>query len=150
MIDYEERTVNVLLMEACPNRSSRVRQALTEGGVIGRLHRVGNPVEALAYLRRDAPYFAAPRPDVLLLGQAAPESCGCDFGAELRQDPELAELRMFLIADDSSDTPPPKAASEYCDLPTVRLADLAKVISRLETRADDSWKLQGDIQEMTD
>ena len=110
--------------------------------MIGRLHSVGSPFEAIAYLRRDAPYFAAPRPDVLLLGHALPESCGCDFESEVRKNPELRELRMFLIADDPTGSASVTSSPECCDLPSIRLADLAKIIAGLGARPEESWRLR--------
>src|SRR2546426_8588530 len=52
---------------------------------------VRDGVEALAFLRREAPYEAAPRPDLLLLDLNLPKLDGRDVLLRIREDPHLRE-----------------------------------------------------------
>ena len=95
---FEDKTqvqMDILLVEDCRVRASEVRQALTEGNIAGRLHRVGDTDEALAYLRQDEPYFAAPLPDCVLLGEGVAEVGMRSVAEEQRTNPRLQKTLLL-------------------------------------------------------
>ncbi len=123
MFDIEDQELkNILLVEQDPLLSSEVRSALTEAGVHGRLHRVAGADEAIAYLRRDAPYFAAPRPNVVLLGEGLRSDAVEQVMKEIRRNPCLQEVRLLEIVAEDAPTMP--NGSEQ-----VRLEQLGSAIS---------------------
>ena len=90
---------NFLLVERDSRHSDAVRQALIESGVAGRLHRVVGTAEAVAYLRRDAPYFAAPLPNFVLLGHGIRYCDSDSLIKEVRRNPRLQQVRVLEIVD---------------------------------------------------
>ncbi len=123
MFDIDDRVLrNILLVEHDPLLSSEVRGVLTEAGVYDRLHRVAGADDAIAYLRRDAPYYAAPRPNVVVLG----EGLRCDEAErvqkEVRRNPSLRQVRVLEIIGEDEAAMPNGAEK-------VRLTQLGSAIS---------------------
>ena len=97
---FEDKTqvqIDILLVEDCRVRASEVRQALTEGNIAGRLHRVGDIDEALAYLRQAEPYYAAPLPDCVLLGERIGKQGVCKVAAEQQANSRLSNTLVLAL-----------------------------------------------------
>jgi CheY-like chemotaxis protein len=56
------RQIEILLVEDNPGDARLTQEALNEGKVLNRMNVVEDGVEALAYLRKQAPYASLPRP----------------------------------------------------------------------------------------
>lgn len=138
VMNYDEGNgaLNILLVENRHDRPGLVRRALINGNIAGRLHSVGDTAEALAYLRRDAPYFAAPRADFVLLGRCLTQDGGCDILNELERNAEFQATRLIVIDDGTSSTGDKEIWPDDCCGPKqVPLKDLAEEISRKEIGA---------------
>jgi two-component system, chemotaxis family, response regulator Rcp1 len=61
-------SLNILLAEDNLADARLVREVMREGKFLATLHHVEDGVEAMAFLRRQAPYQDAPRPDLVLAG----------------------------------------------------------------------------------
>jgi two-component system, chemotaxis family, response regulator Rcp1 len=100
--------IDVLLVEDQSADAWLVREVLKQSRIGNRLHTVGGGLEALAYLRREAPYASAPRPDLILLSAdladgealdvlAALGTGATDYGVSVivmsEADLDLTELR---------------------------------------------------------
>lgn len=133
-IDKNER-LHILLVEHSSEHSDVLKKLLDEAGVDSRIHRVANLVEAMAYLREDAPYFNAPRPDFVILGQSQEHVCCCELLAEVRRNPRFAALQAVGVRDSWwQRLPPNKAPVPFacCDLDRVKVARLPETIKHLE------------------
>jgi diguanylate cyclase (GGDEF)-like protein len=94
---YEGRPIEILLVEDEPADVELTQVALTEAKVQNRLSVVRDGVDALAFLRGDAPYEATVRPDVVLLDLKLPRLDGRQVLAEMRQDPELRDIPVIIL-----------------------------------------------------
>jgi CheY-like chemotaxis protein len=54
-------------------------------------------VEALAFLRREGAYAAAPRPDLILLDLNLPKKDGREVLAEIKTDPVLRRIPVVIL-----------------------------------------------------
>ena len=63
------RPIRILQAEDSLGDAELTRVALAQGRVASQLSHVRDGIEALKYLRNEAPYEDAPRPDLVLLGQ---------------------------------------------------------------------------------
>jgi len=63
----EGKIATILLVEDNPSDVELVREAIDHNKVCNELHVVTDGVEAMAFLRREGQYAAAPRPDLVLL-----------------------------------------------------------------------------------
>jgi CheY-like chemotaxis protein len=97
--------IEILLVEDNPGDVRLTREALREGKVHNRLHVVQDGVEAMKFLRGEAPYEDAPRPDVILLDLNLPRKNGREVLAEVKSDPDLMRIPVVVLttSDDERD-----------------------------------------------
>ena len=136
MFEFDDSDArNILLVEGSAVASSKVRQVLTEAGVSGRLHNVSGIAEAIAYLRREPPYFAAPIPSFVLLGQVDTGSADADLVHEIQRNPTLRDIRVLAIVDERPAAQSAAVAPINGDaVRRVELAKLGEVIEPGSTR----------------
>jgi CheY-like chemotaxis protein len=91
------RVVELLLVEDNPGDVELTREALDEAKVRNRLNVVSDGVEALAFLRREGAYRAAPRPDLVLLDLNLPRMDGREVLAEIKADPVLRTIPTVVL-----------------------------------------------------
>ena len=87
----------ILLVEDSPTDVLLTKEALADAKVHNCLHVVDNGVDALLFLRRQAPYKDAPRPDVILLDLNLPKKDGREVLAEVKADPSLALIPVVVL-----------------------------------------------------
>ena len=77
------KPVDILLVEDSPTDVLLAEEALEQAQVLNHLHVVSDGVEAMQYLRREAPYENAARPDLVLLDLNLPRKDGREVLAEI-------------------------------------------------------------------
>jgi CheY-like chemotaxis protein len=92
------RPLTILLVEDSPTDTLMTREAFEQVGLLDRFHTVEDGVAALAFLHREAPYTAVPRPDLILLDLNLPQKNGQEVLAELRADQELKLIPVIILA----------------------------------------------------
>jgi two-component system, chemotaxis family, response regulator Rcp1 len=97
--------IEILLVEDNPDDADLTLDALRDGKVRNRVTVVEDGVEAMAYLRREGPYAAAFRPDLILLDLNLPRKNGREVLAEIKQDPSLRRIPVVIMtsSDDERD-----------------------------------------------
>ncbi len=134
----EQRTqepVNILLVEDCPEQVRHVRHALMRGKFKNRLHTVGDSIEAMAYLRRQAPYREAPEPGLILLDIDLPQQSVIDMLAELKSNANLRHIPVVILTDlgVAQDLPEQLFLSvDYCISKPVELPQLVDAIRSIK------------------
>ncbi len=96
MTTPEPRIINVLLVEDDPGDVLMTREAFDER-LHNRLDVVTDGAEALAYLRRQAPYADVPRPDLVLLDLNLPKRDGREVLREVKGDPDLRHIPVIVL-----------------------------------------------------
>lgn len=91
------KPVEILLVEDNPGDVRLTEEALTEGKIYNRLHLAPDGVEALAFLRREGRYEAAPRPDFILLDLNLPKKDGREVLEEIKNDPDLKRIPVMVL-----------------------------------------------------
>ncbi|HVU22676.1 MAG TPA: response regulator [Opitutus sp.] len=89
--------IEILLVEDSPSDALLTREALEFSKILNSLHHVQDGMEALAFLRRDAPYAVAPRPGLVLLDLNLPGKNGLEVLAEIKADPELRTIPVVVL-----------------------------------------------------
>ncbi len=98
MIDVNKATpIDILLVEDDPGDTLITREALELSKVANNLHCVVNGEEALAFLRREAPYESSPRPDLVLLDLNLPRRDGREVLGEIKADPSLRRIPVVVL-----------------------------------------------------
>lgn len=91
------KPIEILLVEDNPADVRMTREALTEAGVWHRLYVVEDGIDAVAFLRQRGRFFAAPRPDVVLLDLNLPKKAGHEVLAEIKADKALEQIPVVVL-----------------------------------------------------
>jgi CheY-like chemotaxis protein len=99
----QNAAINLLLVEDDPGDVLMTREALSEAKVVHNLHVVDNGEAALAFLRQEAPYEDAPRPDLIFLDLNLPRLDGREVLATVKSDPALRRIPLVILTTSNSD-----------------------------------------------
>ncbi len=91
------RQMEVLLVEDDLEDAGLTIETLRASHVPCRVSLVRDGEEALAFLRREAHFARAPRPDMVLLDLQMPKIDGRTVLAEIRRDPELCRIPVVVL-----------------------------------------------------
>lgn len=103
-----ERLLTILLVEDDEVDIMNVKRAFKKNNILNPLHIAHNGLEALAMLRGDSAQSIekiSPTPKVILLDLNMPKMGGLEFLKELRNDPALKAISVFVMttSDEESD-----------------------------------------------
>jgi CheY-like chemotaxis protein len=96
-IDEPVKPIEVLLVEDDPGDVVLITEAFEHNKVSNRLNVVADGVEALQFLRREAPYEDAHEPDLILLDLNLPRKDGREVLAEVKDDPGLRRIPVVVL-----------------------------------------------------
>jgi len=95
--------IDILLVEDSAADVRLTREALQNTKLMNRLSVAGDGVEALAILRKQGSYAAAPRPDLILLDLNLPKKSGRAVLAEIKGDPNLKRIPVVIITSSAAE-----------------------------------------------
>lgn len=127
--------IEILLVEDNPGDVRLTIEALKDGKMRNNMHVVGDGVEALAFLHREAKYADAPRPDLILLDLNLPKKDGREVLAEIKSDKNLKHIPVVVLTTSEAEEDILKAyglnANCYITKP-VDLDQFFKVVKSIE------------------
>mgnify|MGYP000341222241 CR=1 FL=1 len=130
--------VEILLAEDNPGDVRLTEKALERGKLANNLHVTTNGVEALQFLRQEAEYDDAPRPDLILLDLNMPRKDGQEVLEELQADDDLRRIPVVVLTSSESESDIAKSyelsANAYLTKP-VDFDGFVEIVNRL----DDFW-----------
>lgn len=88
----------ILLVEDDPDDAELTRIALSEMGLVNRLHVVADGSEALLFLKRRPPWEDAPRVDLVLVDLNLPRVGGLDLLKMMKKDPETRHIPVVVLS----------------------------------------------------
>ena len=89
--------VEILLIEDDADDILLAQESLEKNHVPSNLSVLGSPLEALAFLRRQGKYAAAPRPSLIILGRNLLETGGLDLIAEIKADDATHDIPLVVL-----------------------------------------------------
>jgi DNA-binding response OmpR family regulator len=90
-------SVEILLVEPNPGDTRLFTERFKEAKFANAIHAVSDGESALDFIHRRDEYSEVPRPDLVLLDPQLPRTNGEDILAELRGDPELADVPVVIL-----------------------------------------------------
>ena len=96
--------LEVLLVEDSPADARLTKEAFRDGKINNRLTVVTDGVEAMNYLRRQAPYEHATRPDLILLDLNLPRMDGREVLREIKNDPALHTIPVVILTTSEAES----------------------------------------------
>ncbi|GIF47456.1 response regulator receiver domain-containing protein [Asanoa ferruginea] len=89
--------LQVLVVEDDLGDVALVENAFAEHSLPSTLHHVADGVDALAFLRREAPFDDAPRPDLILLDLNMPRVDGREVLSQIKADDDLKAIPAIVF-----------------------------------------------------
>ena len=89
--------VNILLIEDDEVDIMNVQRAFRKNNINNPLYIARDGLEALQMLKGENPDMRVPQPKIVLLDINMPRMNGIEFLIQLRKDPELRSLRVFVM-----------------------------------------------------
>lgn len=91
------KPVTILLVEDSPTDVLLAQEALEGAKILIDLHVVSDGVEAMQFLRSEAPFGDAVRPDLVLLDLNLPRKDGREVLAEIKDDTDLRTIPVVVL-----------------------------------------------------
>jgi CheY-like chemotaxis protein len=138
------RPITVLLVEDNPGDARLVIEALKEGNVLSRLTIVRDGVEAMMYLRQEAEFASAERPNLVLLDLNLPRKDGREVLAEVKQDPALRRIPIVVLTSSRADEDIAKAYDLHANCYVTKPLELGRFISVVRS-IEEFWVNTGEL-----
>ena len=98
-----KRAMQILLVDDNPGDAMLTQQQFETLAPSLQLQVVSDGAAAMAYLRRDPPYAASPRPDLVLLDWRMPKQNGCDILQAIKSDDALRPIPVVVLTTSDHD-----------------------------------------------
>lgn len=115
-----------------------IREALQNVKVHSTMYVVPNGVEALAFLRRQAQYANAVRPDLILLDLNLPKKSGIEVLAEIKADEHLRRIPVVILTTSQAEQDILRSYNLYANAYVVKPVDLEQFIAVVKS-IEDFW-----------
>lgn len=109
--DVPDNIVRFLLVEDDEDHAELVRRAMRDNRVTNEIIHVRDGEAAMKFLRKQAPYEAARRPDVILLDLNLPRMSGHEVLAALKTERDLKSIPVIALTTSSAESDRNKAYS---------------------------------------
>ena len=130
------RPIEILLVEDSPTDVLLAQEALEHAKVLNTLHVASDGVEALAFLRREAGYENATRPDLILLDLNLPRKDGREVLAEIKADENLKRVPVVVLTTSKAEEDVHRAYGLHANCYVTKPVDFeqfADVVKAIET-----------------
>ncbi len=132
------RPVEVLLVEDNPDDVELMRIGFHRAKFAVNLHHAGDGEACMAFLRREAPYTDAPRPDLILLDLNMPRMDGREVLAEIDKDEALSQIPVVVLTSSDADSDVLASYRLSCSSYIVKPVDFEQ-FSRVVRGIGDYW-----------
>lgn len=97
------KPLEVLVVDDNPGDVCLIEEALRDGVMPSRLHSAKDGEEALAFLRGDAPFTGAPRPDLVLLDLNMPRMGGLEVLRTIKESPAWKTIPTVVLTSSQAE-----------------------------------------------
>lgn len=138
MVPELVKPIEILLVEDNPGDVRLTKEALKEAKVINNLNVIKDGMEALAYLRKEGPYAAAPRPHLILLDLNLPKRDGREVLATIKADEALKRIPVVVLTTSQDERDVLKSYNLHANCYITKPVDLDQFI-RVVRSIEDFW-----------
>jgi CheY-like chemotaxis protein len=132
------KPIEILLVEDNAEEAELTIESLRDGRVRNRVHWVEDGEEAMAFLRRQGRYAAAPRPDLILLDLKMPRMNGHEVLAEVKGDPGLMRIPVVIMTESDDERDVARAYDGHANCYVTKPVDMDKFIEVVRS-IEDFW-----------
>ncbi|TVM05293.1 MAG: response regulator [Halomonas sp.] len=112
--------------------------AFRKSRLLVKMFDVGDGVEALAFLRQQAPYQDAPRPDIILLDLNMPRMDGKTLLQHLKQDDNLKRIPAIVLTTSEAESDIVDTYDLGCAGFVTKPVDLVQFLQAIQN-VEDYW-----------
>lgn len=130
--------VRILLVEDSETDVNLLREIMEESKLYNELDIVSDGVEAMKFLRREAPYKKAHRPHIILLDLNMPRMDGRETLERIRSDADLTDIPIVVLTSSAAEEDILKSYQLHANCYVTKPLDLdqfAKIVRAIE----DFW-----------
>lgn len=132
------KPIEILLVEDNPGDVRLTIEALKEAKVINHLTVVKDGMEALAFLRRQGSYSAAPRPHLIVLDLNLPRKDGREVLADIKADDNLKRIPVVVLTTSQDEQDVLKSYNLHANCYITKPVDLDQFV-RVVRSIEDFW-----------
>jgi CheY-like chemotaxis protein len=130
--------IEILLVEDSVDEAELTMETLREGRLHNRVHWVEDGEQALAFLRHEGPYAAAPRPDLILLDLHMPRMGGMEVLAQIKQHPDWKRIPVVIMTSSSDEKDVLGAYNEHANCYITKPIDMDRFMEAVRS-IEDFW-----------
>lgn len=134
----DRKPAEILLVEDNPGDVHLIKEAFNAGDAAVTIHVAVDGEQAMQFLRREGPYAAAPRPDLVLLDLKLPRKSGHEVLAEIRYDENLRTIPVIVLTTSRAEKDVLRAYDLNCNCYIVKPVDLEE-FTRLVEAINTFW-----------
>jgi two-component system, chemotaxis family, response regulator Rcp1 len=128
----------ILIVEDNPADVRLTREAFAETRLQPTLHVARDGVEALAFLRRQAPFDDAPAPDLILLDLNLPRKDGREVLREIKRDPDLRRTPVVVLTTSHAPADVQQSYALHANCYITKPVDLDRFLELVQ-RVEQFW-----------
>jgi two-component system response regulator len=125
--------IEILLVEDDPGDVLLTRRSLEKGKIKNSLNVVNDGEAALRFLRREAGYTDAPRPDLIFLDLNLPKMDGKEVLAEVKSDPDLRRIPVIVLTTSNAEQDVLRSYNLHANLYITKPVDADKFLGIVST-----------------
>lgn len=129
------RDIEILIIEDNPGDVMLTREALLEGKVINNLYWAKDGIEAISFLRKQAPYQDAQSPDIILLDLNLPCKSGHDVLAFIKSTDHLKRIPVIILTSSKAEQDILRSYDLHANCYICKPVDLEKFLEIVQTIA---------------
>jgi two-component system, chemotaxis family, response regulator Rcp1 len=95
--------VQILIVEDNAADARLVREVMRDSKILNEISWVADGVEALAFIRHEGKYAAAPRPNLIFLDLNMPRKDGREVLREIKADPDLRRIPVVVMTSSQAE-----------------------------------------------
>jgi CheY-like chemotaxis protein len=132
------KPIEILLVEDNVEEAEWTQQALRDSKVRNKVHWVEDGEQAMSFLRREGPYAAAPRPDLVLLDIYMPRKNGQEVLQEIKDDPALRRIPVVIMTSSDDEREIMRAYERHANCYVTKPIDMDKFLEVVRS-IEDFW-----------
>ena len=126
------RLTTILLVEDNPDDAELVRIAMADAGITAQLDVVVDGGQALAYVRKQAPFADKARPDLVLLDLNLPGIDGREVLRHIKSDAELCSIPVVVMSTSVDDEDVRVSYREHANAFVSKAPDFDQLVETFE------------------
>jgi len=138
LIIHGGKPIEILLVEDSFDEAELTMETLREGRLRNRVHWVENGEQAMAFLRREKPFAAVPRPDLVLLDLHMPRMGGMEVLAEIKEHPDWRRIPVVIMTSSAEEKDVLSAYDRHANCYITKPIDMDKFIEVVRS-IEDFW-----------